>query len=829
MYQVHDYILPRPSNNKVPSSESTLTFSLSKDAFAFSISRSDSGEVLFDTTGNPLVFESQYVHMRTQLPQDPNLYGLGEHSDSLRLPTKGYHRTFWNAESPFIPRGENLYSSHPIYYDHRGANGTHGVFLLNANGMQINIDQTDGGAQYLEYNIVGGVLDFYFLAGPSPGDVSQQYAEVVGLPAMMPYWAFGFHQCKYGYRDVLELAEVVANYSQANIPLEVMWSDIDYMDRRKMFTTDPERYQLDLMRKLVSTLHERGQHFVMMLDPGIAQGDDYEPYARGRDMDVFLKAEDGSNYRGVQWPGVAVFPDWLAPHTQKWWSDEVARFFDPETGIDADGAWNDMNEVSNFVPSIEWEPEDVARESGNPPDPRYPPREDTGREIPGFPIEFQPQLDSPVRREQRHKGIRAIDDQAPYVRYSGFTESGSISGIRAIQSSNGSMKGLTGRDLFAPGYKIKNHKGELSGSTIFTNTSNADGTVQYDTHNLYGDSMAATTYNSMLKRRPNKRPFVLARSTFAGSGNKTAKWFGDNTSSWEDYRVQIQQLLTFAAFHQMPMVGSDICGFNGNATETMCARWAMLGAFMPFYRNHAVDTANHQELYLWESVAEAARKAIDSRYRLLDYIYTAMHRASTTGEPIAYPLFFMYPSDENTFGNERQFFYGDALMISPVIDDDAYEVEFYMPDDIFYNFWTHKSVRGEGKNILVEDQGLADIPVHIRGGKILPLRTESANTTSQLKKKSFELVVAPGLDGKAEGSLYLDDGESIDVGDQQSDIKFTWDGQMLKAGGTFGFSTDLKIEHVTILSEDSFGELLSIDVSFGLSGPFEKDLCQKHW
>ena len=90
-------------------------------------------------------------------------------------------------------------------------------------GMDINIDNTDG--QYLEYNIIGGVLDFYFLAGPTPVEVAQQYSEVVGKSALMPYWGFGFHQCRYGMRDVYEVAEVVANYSAANIPLETMWTD----------------------------------------------------------------------------------------------------------------------------------------------------------------------------------------------------------------------------------------------------------------------------------------------------------------------------------------------------------------------------------------------------------------------------------------------------------------------------------------------------------------------------------------------------------------------------------------------------------------------------
>ena len=57
-----------------------------------------------------------------------------------------------------------------------------------------------------------GVLDFYLFAGPSPEGVIQQYQEVIGRPHMPPYWALGFHQCRYGYSDIQDVVDVVNNF-----------------------------------------------------------------------------------------------------------------------------------------------------------------------------------------------------------------------------------------------------------------------------------------------------------------------------------------------------------------------------------------------------------------------------------------------------------------------------------------------------------------------------------------------------------------------------------------------------------------------------------------
>lgn len=233
VYQVPESVFPRPESKGTSARRSALVFKYTENPFSFSVSRAKTGEVLFDTSAAPIVFQSQYLRLRTKLPEDPNLYGLGEHSDSFRMPTTDYIRTMWSQDSFGTPERSNLYGNHPVYYEHRET-GTHGVFFLNSNGMDIKINNTAETGQYLEYNTIGGVFDFYFLAGPSPVEVSRQYAEVAGLPAMMPYWGLGFQNCRYGYRDVFEVAEVVYNYSAAGIPLEVMWTDIDYMDRRRV-------------------------------------------------------------------------------------------------------------------------------------------------------------------------------------------------------------------------------------------------------------------------------------------------------------------------------------------------------------------------------------------------------------------------------------------------------------------------------------------------------------------------------------------------------------------------------------------------------------------
>jgi alpha-glucosidase len=381
--------------------------------------------------------------------------------------------------------------------------------------------------------------------------------------------------------------------------------------------------------------------------------------------------------------------------------------------------------------------------------------------------------------------------------------------------------GLPGRDLLYPDYAIQNHAGSgvLSDRTIRTDLIHDGGYAEYDTHNLYGAMMSEASRLAMLARRPALRPMIITRSTFAGSGRQVGHWLGDNGAEWTYYLTSIRQLLEFTSLFQFAFVGSDVCGYTGNTNDNTCARWASLGAFSPFYRNHRELGYAPHEFYRSELVAESARNAIATRYKLLDYIYTAMHEQTQSGTPIIQPMFFAYPSDPNANSLEHQYFWGPGVLVAPVTEENSTMATFYLPDDIFYDYYTHETVRGEGAPISVSDVAYTSIPLYYKGGSIVALRANSANTTTLLREENFQLIIAPGLDGNASGNLYLDDGVSLEQA-ATSNIKFSYDGKSstLTMGGTFDYDAGVIIESITVLGREG-GPSSLVPIQAKLTGP----------
>lgn len=204
----------------------------------------------------------------------------------------------------------------------------YGVYtnLAHAQDWWVTNDNTTG-ITNLTTIATGGIADISIVFGANPIEVTQEYHKIVGTPVLTPMWALGWHQCKWGYKNTDELKDVKDNYEEFNLPLDTIWSDIDYMDAYKDFTYDQENY-MDLP-EFVKILHAENYQYIPIIDAGIAQreGSNYTAYNSGKEMDVFIKAyEGGPDFTGEVWPVDSVFPNFFKENTTKWWKENLDNF-----------------------------------------------------------------------------------------------------------------------------------------------------------------------------------------------------------------------------------------------------------------------------------------------------------------------------------------------------------------------------------------------------------------------------------------------------------------------------------------------------------------------
>jgi alpha-glucosidase len=300
-------------------------------------------------------------------------------------------------------------------------------------------------------------------------------------------------------------------------------------------------------------------------------------------------------------------------------------------------------------------------------------------------------------------------------------------------------------------------------------------------HNIVGLENPRATYEGLLKLRPDERPFVLTRATYAGGQRYGFTWTGDNSSTWNHLRLGTQMILNLG-ISGISFVGDDIGGFNGSPPADLLTRWIEVGAFNPMYRDHTTLGSLPQEVWVHGPRQEAIRRSyIETRYRLLPYIYTLAEEASRTGVPLDRPIFLEFPDifapqSPGPEGLDTEFLLGPDLLIAPppfaeMLDD--YSVFF--PKGRWYNFWTGLKgavppVAPSIVEVATAPPGtkfpvlpkihpvLETLPVYVRAGSILPLQP-LIQSTMETPKGPLELRVYPGP--QCSGSIYLDDGHSF--------------------------------------------------------------------
>ena len=291
-----------------------------------------------------------------------------------------------------------------------------------------------------------------------------------------------------------------------------------------------------------------------------------------------------------------------------------------------------------------------------------------------------------------------------------------------------------------------------------------------DLHNINGMTLINATYEALLARdkeedKHHVRPFVLTRSFFSGSQRLGAMWTGDNQATWEHLEASIPMILSMG-ISGFPFAGADVGGFFGNPEKELLTRWYQAGAFYPFSRAHAhIDTRRREPYLIGEPHTQIIAQALRLRYSLLPAWYTAFHEASTTGAPIVRPNYYIHPHDEKGFGIDDQLYLGSyGLLAKPVTKEGQEGQDMYLADKEkyydYFDYWVY-----EGPTTVAVAAPLDTIPLLMQGGHIFPRRDRPRRSSGLMKYDPITLVLVLGNSGNAEGTLYLDDGESFDYKD----------------------------------------------------------------
>jgi alpha-glucosidase len=295
------------------------------------------------------------VRLYKKREEGERYFGCGERTSGLEK--TGSHQVFYNVDPPLGHTASlnNLYSSIPFTFSL--TNGVaHALFFDNTHRVEFDLALEDEGRAY--YGAEGGNVVYYVFCGPTPRDVLDRYTELTGRTPMPPLWSLGNQQCRYSYMDEEEVREVARGFRERDIPCDVIYLDIHYMDGYRVFTWNEARFPDP--QKLISDLREEGFRVVTIVDPGVKIDEDYAVYTEGRERDLYCKTREGEEYHNAVWPGLCAFPDFTNPETREWWGENHEVLTDAGVA----GIWCDMNEPALFVPQGATMPDDVVHPGG---------------------------------------------------------------------------------------------------------------------------------------------------------------------------------------------------------------------------------------------------------------------------------------------------------------------------------------------------------------------------------------------------------------------------------------------------------------------------------
>ncbi|WP_414621298.1 TIM-barrel domain-containing protein [Calothrix sp. CCY 0018] len=288
-----------------------------------------------------------------------------------------------------------------------------------------------------------------------------------------------------------------------------------------------------------------------------------------------------------------------------------------------------------------------------------------------------------------------------------------------------------------------------------------------EAHNVYGLLQAQAGYEALCEYQPEKRPFIVSRSGWAGLQRYAWTWTGDVETSWAGLQQTIPTLLNLG-LSGIPYSGPDIGGFKGNPSAELYLRWFQMACFVPFFRTHSANNVKPRTPWgFGEATLNIVSKYLRLRYQLIPYFYTLAWQATQTGHPPIRPLFWTDSEDSRLWNIEDAFLLGEALLVCPIVREGKRDRTVILPKGRWYDFWNDTSLAG-GQEVKI-DAPLETIPLLVKAGSILPLEAEN----------KLILHLYPPQETTSESEIYSDAGDGY--GDWRLDkFYLQWDEKNLK-------------------------------------------------
>jgi alpha 1,3-glucosidase len=245
--------------------------------------------------------------------------------------------------------GYSTYGSVPLLIGHEGPDSA-AIFWPNPSDTFFDIRTIEDGrkARILSE---GNFLDFFVFAYPIK-EITLKFTQLVGRPFVPPLFALGFHQCKWGYKTQEDVQHVIDGYDSHNIPLDVMWLDIDHLKGHAPFEFD--HTQFPAPEKLTDALAAKQRQMVRICDPHLPTQADHIQYQEAKRLGYFVRQQNGKDdFVSKCWPGDSSWPDFWDEKARDWYStkyyyNEGRDFTTPNMFF-----WNDMNEIATLSNTLE--------------------------------------------------------------------------------------------------------------------------------------------------------------------------------------------------------------------------------------------------------------------------------------------------------------------------------------------------------------------------------------------------------------------------------------------------------------------------------------------